>query len=344
MDGRENFILAVTMEGSDGIPVFLRDLTLGLDAVGIRTTDVFGKEYDHRESARAVIGLQRMIGHDAVVGCIHTYSLEAFGGVTKYPEWGIPYLSEPPFSDPRKMDLHVPSDIDDGLLEGMRLSYELVRESVPELAVVLNVGGPVNTAGNLRGIEQFLLDTYSEPEVAEDMMEFGTEVMKVIIDKMAEHSDVVFLAAASDNPDMLGPEGFEHFSLKHVKDVTDHSHDLGKPVIFHPHGVFSTDDRSDILRGSVSTGIDGFQFAESNEPKGILRITKGRCSILGGVDAFTTLLLGPAERIVRDTKRYLEVLGDEDYVLTCSCSLNRGLPIENVKTMVDAVRSEGGCR
>jgi Uroporphyrinogen-III decarboxylase len=338
MNQRENFLSAVRCKGSDRIPVFLRDLTLGLDASGIRTTDVFGEQYDPEASARSVLALQNMIGHDAVVGCIHTYSLEAFGGITKYPESGIPYLSVPPFADIGRMDKYVPDDVDDALLDGMYQSYRIVRERAPDLAVVMNVGGPVNTAGNLRGIEQFLMDTYTEKELAEEIMEFSYGVMETIINKLHEESDAVFLAAASDNPDMFGPEGFEKFSLPYVKRNVKHSHSLGLPAIFHPHGVFSTDDRKDILKMSVDTGIDGFQFAEGNEPEGILAGTKGKCSILGGVDAFTTLLLGPEKRIIRDTHRFMDTLHNENYIFMCSCSLNRGLSIENVKTMVNAVR------
>jgi Uroporphyrinogen-III decarboxylase len=339
MNQKENLLSAVRCKGSEYTPVFLRDLTLGLDASGMRTTDVFSRQYDPKASAESVLALQRMIGHDAVVGCIHTYSLEAFGGITKYPEFGIPYLSVPPFADISRMDNYVPADIDDALLEGMYRSYRIIKERAPELAVVMNVGGPVNTAGNLRGIEQFLMDTYTERELADEIMKFSYGVMETIIDKLHEGSDAVFLASASDNPDMFGPEGFERFSLPCIRKNVKHSHSLGLPVIFHPHGVFSTEDRKDVLKMSVDTGIDGFQFAEGNEPEGILEGTKGRCSIMGGVDAFTTLLLGPEKRIVRDTHRFMDVLSHEDYVFMCSCSLNRGLSIENVRTMVNAVRT-----
>jgi len=339
MNQKENFISAVCCKGSEYTPVFLRDLTLGLDASGIRTTDVFSEQYNAKASADSVLALQRMTGHDAVVGCIHTYSLEAFGGITKYPEFGIPYLSAPPFADIGRMEKYAPSDVNDELLDGMYRSYMIVKERAPDLAVVMNVGGPVNTAGNLRGVEQFLMDTYTERELADDVMEFSYGVMETIIDKLHEVSDAVFLAAASDNPDMFGPEGFERFSLPYVKRNVEHSHSLGLPAIFHPHGVFSTDDRKDILRMSIDTGIDGFQFAEGNEPEGILEGTKGRCSVLGGVDAFTTLLLGPEKRIIRDTDRFMDALSDEDYIFMCSCSLNRGLSIENIRTMVNAVRN-----
>ncbi|MFA6803254.1 MAG: uroporphyrinogen decarboxylase family protein [Candidatus Methanomethylophilaceae archaeon] len=339
MTPRENFVSRILMRGSERTPVFLRDLTLGLDVNNTPTDAVFGKEYDSRESARCVLALQNTLGQDAVVGCIHTYSLEAFGGITKYPSDGIPYLSGAPFDDITKMNEHDPDDIRDRLLIGMRDSYRIVRKKAPDLAVVMNISGPVNTAGNLRGIETFLMDTMINPDIAYAITEFSTRVMKSTIEFIGpENCDTVYIAAASDNPDMLGPKDFRRYSLTHMRDITRFVHGLELPLVFHPHGTFSTSDRADLLADSIETGIDGFQFAENNEPLGILKQTKDKCSILGGVDAFTTLLMGPEKRITRDTNIFLDVLGKEDYVLTCSCSLNRGLPIRNVKTMIEAVR------
>jgi uroporphyrinogen-III decarboxylase len=335
---RERFIGRLNGDG-DRVPVFLRDLTLGLDALNMPTDCVFGRTYNAKASADCVLALQQMIGQDAVVGSIHTYGLDAFGGRTKYPRDGIPYLDDPPFADISKMDLHSPDDIRDETLTGMRESYRIVRSARPDLAVVMNVGGVVNTAGNLRGVEMFMMDVLENPDIAHRLVEFGRDIMLSIIGFIgAEHCDTVYLASASDNPDMLGPEDFVKYSLEGTRKVVDYVHSLGKTVVYHPHGLFSTSDRANILKASIDTGTDGFQFAEGNEPSGIIKQTRGRCAILGGVDSYTTLLLGPDKRIVRDTDRFLSELGNEDYILTCSCSLNRGIPISNVKVMVDEVR------
>ena len=60
---------------------------------------------------------------------------------------------------------------------------------------------------------------------------------------------------------------------------------------------------------------------------------------MGGVNAYSTLLLGPDERIIRDTRRYIEDLKDECYVAMCSCSVHRGLPLHNIQVMADVVHS-----
>lgn len=339
MNSREVFNSRLAMEGSDTVPFFPRDLTLGMDALNVPTTDIFHEGYNAELSAKCVLELQKRIGHDAVVGCINYYGLEAFGGVTKYPKDGIPYHSKAAFDNIENILQHDPSEIRDKRLDGIRDSYALVRKARPDLAVVMNISGPMNTAANLRGVENFIMDTTVNPDVAQTVMDFAANTMWEMIDHMnLESCDCVFFASASDNPDMVGPEEFARFSLPKIKWLTDRIHKEGKRTIFHPHGIFSTDDRRELLKKCLDTGVDGFQFAENNVPEGILRETKGRCCILGGVDCFTTLILGNPERIKRDANQFLELLGNEDYIMTCSCSLNRGIPIDAVKTLGEYIR------
>lgn len=340
MTGKEAFLSRLRMEGFDKIPVFLRELTLAMDVLDAPTPKVYGPPYDAKLSAACALEFHRMMGHDALTGNMHSYSLHAFGGVTRYPEKGAPYFSSPPFADPSLMYERDPSEIVDQTLKGMRESSSIVAGKLPDVAMVMNVGGPVNTAGNLRGVETFLMDTMSEPDIARDMVRFGTNVMKEIISFMGDGTyDAVFLAAASDNPDMLGPEGFLEYSIPSVKEISTFCHEIGLPTIFHPHGNFSADERTYLLHESVSTGIAGFQFGEGNDPVVINNELSGKCSVMGGVDSFTTLLLGPAERIKRDVWKFLDILEGDGHVAMCSCSLNRGLPLENVKEMVKAVRT-----
>ena len=340
MTSKELFVETLRLERNDRIPLMLRDLTLGLDAANVPTDAVFGNTYDPELSAKSVLALQGMMGHDVTMGCISTYSLEAFGGITKYPSDGIPYVSRYPLAELEVLDSLVPEQIESDLLRGMRCSCEIVKERRPDLGLCVNVPGPMTMAGFFRGVEALMMDTIENPDVAESIVEFSVDVisheMRFLYDGIAE---AVFLASATDNPDMIGDDQYLALSIDGVRRLTAEAHDDGILSIFHPHGVFSTDDRVDVLRASIDTGIDGFQFSEGNEPLGVLESCDGRCAIMGGVNAYSTLLLGPEKRIVRDTNRFLDDLADHHYIMTCSCSVNRGLPLENLKAMADTLHA-----
>ena len=307
-----------------------------MDSLDVSTSSVFGNRYDSKLSAECVLALQRFLNSDATVGCIAGYSLEAFGGVMKYTDWGVPYASGYPFEDFERLNEYQPSDIRKGFVAGMRAASEIVRDKRPDLALVTNIPGPVTISGFARGLETLMMDLLTNEDVAEKILDFCTEALIEEMDLLSDGiSDVVFLASASDNPDMIGDDDYRRYSLKNIRKINDAIHSRGLPSIYHPHGVFSTDDRQHLLKESVDVGIDGFQFAEGNEPEGILEVCDGKCAVLGGVTAHTTLLLGPEKRIIRDTNRYLSAFGGTSYIMTCSCSLNRGQPLDNLKIMAD---------
>lgn len=93
---------------------------------------------------------------------------------------------------------------------------------------------------------------------------------------------------------------------------------------------------------AISTGISGFRFAERNDLPGAKRKWGSRTCILGGVDAFTTLFLGPPSRIEEDVRHFMDSCAPGGrYVFMFSGSLHRGLPIEHLQAMVDSCRKHG---
>ena len=336
---KETFISCVRSSGHEYVPMFLRDLTLALDVTKVRTTDIFTKDYDHKLSAAAVKAFREFCGQDAVVGCIHSaaFNVEAFGGKMKVPEYGIPSVIEHPFENIVEIpDISVEPS---GKAMGAIRSYSLVRKSMPDVAVVANVEGPLTKTGTITGIETMIMYMENEKDLMDDIVSLCLAHTYSFLEKLdADGSvDCVFLASATDNPDMFGYEAYSDHSLRWVRRMTDRIHKLGYPVIFHPHGVFTTTDTKKIFDETIRTGIGGFQFAEENDPREIVSRINGRCSVLGGTDVVPTLLNGPGDKIRKETLRYIDSCKSANHVFMCSCSLHRATPLENVKIMSDTV-------
>ena len=338
------FISTVKREQTGYVPFFPRDLTLGMDVPPVRTDSIFHDgSYDSELSAKCVLALQDYLKSDCTVGCIFTYGLEAFGGITKFPEKGIPYVSGYAFEEPENIDRYEPSQILDGYLyKGMRRSCEIVRGKLTDIAMAINVPGPMTMAGFARGLETLMMDLALNKDLSDRIMRFSVDAIRYEMLGMADGiADCVFYASASDNPDMIGDDFLDR-SIPGIRELTEYAHKEGLPAIFHPHGVFSTEDREDMLKASIDTGVDCFQFSEGNEGIAVADVCRGKCSVAGGVNAYSTLLLGPEKRIVRDTNRFIEDMKDEPYIMMCSCSVNRGLPLNNLKIMADTIHEYNG--
>ena len=324
--------------------MFLRDLTLGMDVTNVRTTDVFTKEYNHKLSAASVKAFREFCGQDAVVGCIHSaaFNVEAFGGKMKCPEYGIPSVIEHPFANITDVP-EIPIEPTGKVIGALR-SYSLVKESMPDVAVVANVEGPLTKSGTITGMETLSIYLETEKDLMNDIISLCMDHTQAFLERLDKDGsiDCVFLASATDNPDLFGCGIYSEFSVKWLKTLTDRVHKLGYPVIFHPHGIFTLPETECIFDETIRTGIDGFQFAEHNDPRKIISMIDGRCSVLGGTDVVPTLLNGPDNRIKDETLGYIDVCKDVNHVFMCSCSLHRATPLNNIKVMADTVHRYNG--
>jgi len=344
MRPRERMEAALRGGAPDRVPVFLRDLTLGLDVIGVPTPEVCSGKFNAELSSRAVVATQRALGHDAVVGSIQFCGLETemLGGELHFPERTIPTILHPPFASPEDVDrAELPDPLRDEPLSNVVKAYELTSSSVgDEVAILGNIEGAVTKAGMLRGLEALLMDLLTDRGLAERTIEFAARMGEDLADALASHgvNSALFVAAASDNPDIIGPDDFRRYSLPGLRRVVDVVNANGLPTVFQPQGIFTEPMFSPLVSESIAQGIAGFQFAERNDLAFAKREWGNVTCILGGVDAFTTLLLGPEERIIRETEDCLRSCGPSGYVMMCSCSLHRGMPLGNVKAMVDACR------
>jgi len=344
MKGRERFLKALERETPDAPPVFLRDLTLGLDQTGLSTPEVCAGSYDPVKAASSVVGLHERLGQDAVVGCIHFVGMEVevLGGSMKYPERGIPSVVEHPFQCTNDPDL-AKIDLDrDGPFPNILRCYRSVSERIKErAAIVCNLEGPVTKAALLRGMENLALDMHFEPGLATSLIDYATSLGEEYLEAVASTArvDCSFIAAASDNPDIFGQETFRTYTIPNIERLHDKALSLGLPTVFHPHGDLSSETNLPLMREIVSTGVEGFQFAERNDPVILRDECDGRVCLMGGIDAFSTLLLGPPSRIAKEAEGFLRVFEPwTGYVFMCSCSLHRGMPLENVDVLMSVVR------
>ncbi|WP_049796330.1 uroporphyrinogen decarboxylase family protein [Methanomassiliicoccus luminyensis] len=342
MNSRELFRSHMMSEDAGKRPIFLFDLSLGMDVLNVPTPTVYPQgRLDGELGGRSILALQRHLGHDAVVGSYQSIDFAAFGGKKEFPERGIPYVSKAPFEDATSLYRHDPSEIE-GFMGGTKASFSTVRKGAPDVALLMNIPAPMSTAVPLRGLQTFLMDLYLDPGLARDLIRFGGEVSKITIEGVSAETDLdaVLLTAAFDNIDLIGPDALRSFSFGELRGSMSNIRKLGLPIVFHPHSVFTSDEAgAQILSEMIGMGVDCLYYGESNDPGKMVSLIDGKCSIMGGIDTFTTICLGPDDRVARDVNDCLGHFDDVSYIFTCSCSVDRGLPLGRMKLMADAVRS-----
>ena len=335
MKQSERFLSPLRGEGPDILPVFLRDFTLGMDVLDVPTTYVFHDGMDPEHSSESVTAFARMTGQDALVGTVHSpaFLVEQFGGRMKYPERGVPSPEVHPFSSPS--DLDRADTCPKGIALDAAEAYRITREACPDLAVIGNITGPLTKASVLMGMELLSISVETERDFVRDVIRIGEEFTDSFVDIISDDIDAVFAASASDNPDLFGIEKVIGYTVPYLSDIVRMAGRKGLPVIFHPHGDYCD---SNLIEHIIGTGIDCFQFAENCDTVRIRSLIGGRCAVMGGTDIVPTLYSGSVDEIRSETERYKEAFSGSGYIFSCSCSLQRGVPLESIMTMMDAVR------
>ena len=340
MDSRGLLNAVLKRDDTERTPVFLFDLSLGMDAMNIPTTDIYGSGYNGKLAGKCILALQRQLGHDVVAGSYQSMDIRAFGGEMEYPEWGIPYTKKFPFVNPLDMYRYEGNEIS-GHMQGSVDSFSVIRSLRPDLGLMMNIPAPFSISVMLRGLESMLMDLILEPRYSDELTAFGKDVMHTSIETITDsvELDTVLMTGSSDNLDLIGTDALRRFSYPGLRSSVEFIHSHSLPVMFHPHGGFTTDaDSENVLDDMIDFGIECFYYGEAIDSLKMKKHAEGKCALCGGVDTFTTIYLGPDERVKKDVSEYMRI-HDHDYIFAPSCSVDRGLSLSRMKMMVDTVRS-----
>ena len=212
------------------------------------------------------------------------------------------------------------------VLDAIRLIRLEVGDCLPISSLVL---GPFTLVGELFGIENLLRWTVKKPEYVHQAIAFTTEIL--IEYAQAQYragADIVQVGDPTASSNLISPNTFRKYAKPALKRM---ARKLGGLRLLHICG------RTDlIIKDMVETGFDGISIEE------IVDIAKykpflGNVKVLGNVSSNKTLLFGSIDDVKKEVRNALEAGVD---LLEPSCGFSLITPIQNIKAMVKAAKSE----
>jgi uroporphyrinogen decarboxylase len=220
---------------------------------------------------------------------------------------------------------------------------KVIKNNKKELAVVGGIHDAYEIPSQMRGVQNFLIDLYSNPSFARKIVEtsanYNVELAKAMIDL-----GVDALISGDDYAYKHGPfmslKLFREFITPYLKKIVDTVHHGGIPFIKHCDGYVWP-----ILEDMVNTGIDALHPIEPQAGMSLREVKEkygNRICVMGNVDVTNVLPLGTVEDTVKDVKRCLEeAAGGGGYILSSSNSIHNAVKVENFKAMIEATKKYG---
>jgi uroporphyrinogen decarboxylase len=201
------------------------------------------------------------------------------------------------------------------------------------------VGSVFEVAWQLRGMEPFLIDLVTQPQLSEYIMDRLTEVyianLRSVLELAGERIDMIYLYddVATQNSLMLSKKArTQSIRPRHAK-IFELARQYGKQIMYHSDGAISF-LLPELLDMGV-TVITPIQVdAKGMQPELLKEKFGHRLSFHGGVDIIGTLRKGTPAEVAAEVQARVTVLGkDGGYILASSHHIQPDTPVENIYSM-----------
>jgi len=342
MNGLERIRTALNAKKPDRTPVFPLVHYGTARAAGYKIRDFSTVP---EINARCLIHAYRECGYDGVQPSVAVMvEGEAVGGRVEYPEDNVPFVKEVFLKTPDVDLLTMPEP---QTTSPMSLVVESTRICAAEIGketyIAPSIMGPLNSAGQMRGVENLMFDFFDRPDFVNELLDFTTELGirygKALLDAGAHG---IFIGEAMCSPSFISPNFYRQFVLLRQKRLID---------ALMKHGAESTilhicADTKPIMKAyAVETGttvIDLDWQVNVAETLDSDEMRHEKTLVRGNLDPAGELLRGGPPDVMAASRRLIESVGkNARFILGSGCAVNPDSLPANCRAMVEAAERYG---
>jgi len=196
----------------------------------------------------------------------------------------------------------------------------------------------------VRGMSQFFIDMYEEPEIchflSKKFTDFYVEDFRRAYD--ASNGRIDIFSVCSDLGTQRGPlislAAYREFVAPYLKQICDAVHEMGAHLLFHSCGLIET-----FVPEFIAAGVDilnPIQPCDGNpamSPEYLSEKYKGQICFNGGIDLQKVLVKGTPEDVRNEVIRYKNAFSETGYICCATHDLQADASWENIIALYEAV-------
>ena len=332
MNSSERFLARLKGDPVDRLPTLPIFMVYACDLIG-KTYDEYCK--NHEVLVAGNMELVKRYGIDVVSCCSYPFAETAdCGAELEYYDHQPPACRHHLLQSPADLaDLKKPDPNGGGEMTERLKAIRLFREEVgDEIPIQGWVEGPIAQAADLRGINEVMMETITEPEFVCDLMDWivGMEIEFALAQIEAGATLIgVGDAAAS----LVSPKYYAAEVAPREKKIVDAIHQTGAKVRLHICG--NIQKKYDTIAG---LGVD---LLDIDYPQSVEEVRAGvgpALCVAGNVDPVRGIKDSTPGEVRAAFAESHEQAG-ENYVLAAGCEIPPDTPEENVKAMFEYAQS-----
>ena len=208
-----------------------------------------------------------------------------------------------------------------------------------ESHIRFRIGSVFESAWQLRGMQEFLVDLALDPNIPIYIMDRLTEIhvenTRRVLELVGDRLDMLYFYddVATQNSLMISPKMWQKLIRPRHAQLIDLAKSYNVPVMYHCDGAIYP-----LISELIEMGIDLLNpiqtDAKGMEPVRLKNEFGGRLSFHGGIDIIKTLPRGTAADVTAEVQDRVRVLGKNGgYILASSHHIQPDTPVENILAM-----------
>lgn len=298
------------------------------------TSTPYGKfSSDYREMAASLIRTAQDFQLDAVTVDSDAYrEASACGAVLDFPEDGLPIVRKNAIEDRSAFRFpYIRIEEAERLMDKIEGVSAVKRYFGEEKAVCGWVEAPLQCAGTLYGMEDYLSDIFEEPEFIKDLLEYVTE-MNIRFARLQVEAGADIIGIGDAMATLVSPSIYEEYFLPYTRRLVQEikkDHDV--MLKYHICG-----NSGHLLRFAEEIGFDIVNIDYLVDYPSAVEAVHGNICLKGNMNPVTLLRQSP-EVITEEARKLLDV-GYERFILSPGCEVGRDTPWENMHAFVNSVK------
>ena len=326
MTGKERVKAAFKGQKPDRVPCYPIVSALAGTLIGVSPREYYT---DLGKLADAQIALHEELKQDVVVLMADLFlEAEAMGARVEFPDDDMPRLRSYLLGTDkgRLTSLERPDPAKSGRMPAYFEACKQVAASVKDSAIGGVLCGPWTLAVNLRGAENLIVDTATDPQFVHELMRFTVEISKAMGVAVSAAGVGLSFSEAPASCSLISPKIFKEFVLPYEQELATHLKEKRIGLTLHICGFIDP-----IMDMIVATGAVAVSMDQPSSLEKMLAAGKGKAVTVGNVS--TGVFVGGTRQDVEDEiKRCLAVGKDsEGYILATGCEISPMGDLDKVK-------------
>ncbi|MFQ5975639.1 MAG: MtaA/CmuA family methyltransferase [Candidatus Hydrothermarchaeales archaeon] len=228
--------------------------------------------------------------------------------------------------------IELPEDlVEKGRVPLVKKAIELLKEDVGEVAVGSYVLGPFTLAGQILDLNDLLKNSYKRPDEVNAFLDSLEKVIVTIAKAFKDAgSDYITIREMGAPADVISPRMFKSLVQPHLKRAIK---GIEKPIVLHICG-----NTNPIVEMMYECGPTAISVEQKNDIKATREKLGEDALIFGNIDPYNVIVKGTPTEIKKSVKTVIE---EGVSAIWPGCDIWPDVPVENMRTLVDATKKYG---